>query len=172
MNKVKLFCCDIDGTLTDGTVYYSVNGEELKQFSHIDGRGFHLLRHDYNIKCALITSETGGINKARFEKFNSLGTVQYFADSKANNGKVDAIKAIQKELNIRKEEIAFMGDDTNDTEALEYCGFRACPGSANYKVKEINNIYVCKNNGGNGAVREFIDFLIRMEFVYENKNNI
>lgn len=167
---IKLFISDIDGTLTDGTVWYSKKGEELKQFSHKDGRGFHLL-HELNIQCALITSESKGINKARFKKFHKLGTVQDFADGVYGKGKVERIKKLCNKYNIAPEEIAFIGDDTNDYEALEYVGMKACPNDANYKIKGIENIFICKNNGGGGAVREFIDYLIDNKMLY-NKEKI
>jgi len=165
MNKIKLFISDIDGTLTDGTVYYSEKGEELKQFSHRDGRAFHLLHHDHNIICALITSETGGINQARFEKFKTLNTVKDFFGSSYGKGKKDKIIYLCKKYNIKPQEVAFIGDDTNDKEALSYVKYKACPFDANYLVKKIKGIKVLKSKGGHGAVREWADYLIKKGLV-------
>lgn len=159
-SKIKLFISDIDGTLTDGTVYYSEKGEELKQFSHRDGRGFHLL-YELGVKCALITSESKGINKSRFEKFNKLGTVQDYADDVYGQGKLNKIINLCQKYNITPDEIAFIGDDTNDLESLKYVKYKACPKDANYLVKKIKGIKIMKNKGGHGAVREYIDYLIK-----------
>jgi N-acylneuraminate cytidylyltransferase len=176
-SKIKLFVSDIDGTLTDGTVYYSEKGEELKQFSHRDGRGFHLLHHDFNIKCALITSENKGINKTRFEKFNRLGTVQYYADNVYGKGKLEKLFTICKkafdlhyDFDIEmfiKNHVAFIGDDTNDLDVLNIVKYKACPSDTNYLVKKVKGIKVMKNKGGYGAVREFIDWLIKKDLIYK-----
>jgi YrbI family 3-deoxy-D-manno-octulosonate 8-phosphate phosphatase len=155
---IKLFVSDIDGTLTDGTVFYSERGEELKQFSHRDGRGFYLL-HQKGIECALITSESAGINLKRFQKFEKLGTVKYFVGGVET--KAETVKQLCEELNIKLYEVAMIGDDTNDSDALEIVGIAACPEDSNYKVKEIENIVIMKSRGGQGAVREFVDFLIK-----------
>ena len=165
--RIKLFVSDIDGTLTDGTVYYSKHGEELKQFSHRDGRAFHLLTWKYNIACALITSESGEINRKRFEKFEGLGTVKDFFDGSFTfeNGnkpisKKDIIHYLCDKYNVLPDEVAFIGDDTNDLEALEYVGIKACPFDANALVRRVKDIIWLNTSGGKGAVREFVDYLI------------
>ena len=167
--KIKLFISDIDGTLTDGTVFYSEDGEELKSFSHRDGRGFHLLHHNFGINVALITSESKGINKARFKKFKKLGTVQDFCDSVYGVGKVDKIVSLCRKYNISFKEVAYIGDDTNDLEALKVVGYKACPQDANYLIKKIKKIKVMKSCGGSGAVREYIDYLIKKDLICKQK---
>ncbi len=160
MNKVKLFISDIDGTLTDSTVYYSTKGEELKQFSHRDGRGFHLLKHKTKVKAFLLTSEFGGINQARANKFISLGTIERHIDGNAGNDKLEILRRLCHEFNCILPEVAYIGDDTNDLECLEAVGFPACPNDANEAIIKIPNIFITQANGGKGAVREFIDWLI------------
>jgi YrbI family 3-deoxy-D-manno-octulosonate 8-phosphate phosphatase len=166
-NKIKLFVADIDGTLTDGTVFYSVNGEELKQFSHRDGRAFHLLHHNTNCKTCLITTEVGGINQARANKFKKLGTLDYFFDGACGEGKAEIVRKLCEELKISPDEVMFIGDDTNDQEVLEYVGYPVLVADANPLLfKEIKNIfYVCGNKGGKGAVREIVDYIIEKGFV-------
>lgn len=165
--KVKLFISDIDGTLTDGTAYYSINGEELKRFSMRDGAGFHILHTYYpHVKVAWITSESGGINKKRWEKLFELGTVHDFADNVYGNGKVEKIKMLCEKYKIESSEVAYIGDDTNDIEALQYVGYKACPADAHYLIAGIvEGIIKMKNEGGQGAVREFIDYLIVREMI-------
>lgn len=148
---------DVDGTLTDGNCYYSEAGEQLKVFSHKDGRGIYLL-NNAGVKTAMITSEKGGINKARAKKLIQLGTLNYFFDGEASGGKLDKAGLICSDLGIDLGEVAFIGDDTNDQELISAVGFPAVVGDYN---KMLNGpfFYVCKNNGGHGAVREFIDYL-------------
>jgi N-acylneuraminate cytidylyltransferase len=167
---IKLFVSDVDGTLTDGTVYYSKNGEELKQFSHRDGRAFHLLHHETNCKTMWVTSELQGINDARAAKLQKLGTLDYYANSAWNMGKVEAVQKVCDELGIDiSTEVAFIGDDTNDLELMKMVAKAACPDDANDYVKSIDGLYLCFNKGGQGAVREFVDMLMNNGFIEVEK---
>lgn len=157
---IKLFISDIDGTLTDSTCLYTEKGELGKFFSHRDGRGFHLLHHNTAVKTGMITSEYGGINAARAGKLLKLGTLDYFLDSNNYKNKLHALEYICNEMKITFDEVAFIGDDTNDSNVLEVVGVRACPNDAHKDVKKIPGILIMENNGGKGAVREFIDYLI------------
>lgn len=153
MTKIKLFVTDVDGTLTDGCMYYAENGLELKKFNFKDGMGFKLLR-DLGIKTAIITSENTPIVKKRADKLK----VDYL--SMGSWAKLEFVKKICDELNISLNEVAYIGDDINDIELLNSVGYKACPKDAVKKVKSINGIMVLDNIGGNGAVREFIELLI------------
>lgn len=153
MTKIKLFVTDVDGTLTDGCMYYAENGLELKKFNFKDGMGFKLLR-DLGIKTAIITSENTPIVKKRADKLK----VDYL--SMGSWAKLEFVKKICDELNISLNEVAYIGDDINDIELLNSVGYKACPNDAVKKVKSINGIMVLDNIGGNGAVREFIELLI------------
>lgn len=153
MTKIKLFATDVDGTMTDACMYYSDDGIELKKFNFRDGMGFKLLR-DVDIKTAIITSEDSSIVKRRADKLKvdylSMGTWK----------KLEFVKKICNELKISLDEVAYIGDDINDIELLEAVGKRACPNDAVQKVKEIKNIEKMSLNGGQGAVREFIEKLL------------
>ena len=153
MTEIKLFAADVDGTMTDGCMYYAENGIELKKFNFHDGMGFKLLR-DAGIKTAIITSEDTPIVKKRADKLK----VDYL--SMGTWGKLDFVKNICKELNISLEETAYIGDDINDIELLKAVKYKACPADAMDKVKEIQGITVLSNKGGYGAVREFIEKLL------------
>src|SRR5512136_173008 len=155
MNKIKLLCCDIDGTLTDGTVYYSERGEELKQFSHRDGRGFHLIKELTQCKVVLITSEIGGINKARGDKFLRLGTIAEYIEGK--DTKANTTKMLARKYQVDLSEIAFIGDDTNDYNAMKITGFNACPIDAHAGIKKLCN-YISNNPGGRGAIRDIVEY--------------
>ena len=153
MTNIKLFATDVDGTMTDGCMYYAENGIELKKFNFRDGMGFKLLR-DAGIKTAIITSEDTPIVKKRADKLKvdylSMGTWE----------KLDFVENICKELNISLNEVAYIGDDINDIELLNAVGLKACPNNSVKKVKEIENIKVLSSKGGDGAIREFIELII------------
>jgi len=154
--KIKMVCCDIDGTLTDGTVFYSAAGEEFKQFSHRDGRAFHLLKF-YNVIVVLITSEECEINEARGCKFLGLGTVDQYIST---DDKKEAVLDFAQQYGMSLSEILYIGDDTNDAEAMDVCGYNACPVDARPEIVMRENIIVSRHGGGKGAVRDIIDTII------------
>lgn len=151
-SSIKLFVTDIDGTLTDGGMYYSENGDELKKFNTRDGMGIGMLRVA-GIKTAIITSEDRELNRRRAEKLK----VDFLVQGKREGGKVAAVTEIVNELGITMQEVAYIGDDVNCIELLSSVGFAACPADACSKVKSIPGIVVMTHNGGDGCVREFIE---------------
>lgn len=155
--KIKLFITDIDGTLTDGGMYYSESGDELKKFNTRDGMGLCMLK-ERGIKVGIITSENRQLNERRARKLN----VDFFYQGKKNMGKLAVVQEICKELKISLHEVAYIGDDVNCIELLSSVGFAACPADANYRVKSISNIHIMTLNGGEGCVREFCEFIISL----------
>ena len=153
--QIKLFISDIDGTLTDGGMYYSENGDELKKFNTRDGMGFGLLRKA-GIKTAIITSEDRQLNQRRAEKL----CVDYLVQGKREGGKLAAAMSICEELNISLSEVAYIGDDINCYDLLSSVGVAACPADAHHVVKGLHGILVMQKKGGEGCVREFIDNFI------------
>ena len=152
-SKIKLVCVDCDGTMTDGTTTYSINGEETKSFSHIDGRGFYLAKKNGFI-IGVITSEDSQIVKRRCEKLNSDFCVLNSVD------KIQSLDEIIKKFNILPFQVAFVGDDTNDIPIMKYVSLSFAVGNAQSLVLDNVNI-ICKNKGGYGAVREAIDFILK-----------
>ena len=153
--NIKLFITDIDGTLTDGGMYYSEKGDELKKFNTRDGMGLQMLR-EAGIKTAIITSEDRQLNQRRAEKLK----VDYIRQGKANGGKVAVAQEIANEMGISMQEVAYIGDDVNCIELLSKVGYAACPIDASEKVKNIMGINVMKKKGGDGCVREFVEMLL------------
>lgn len=151
---IKLFVSDIDGTLTDGGMYYSENGDELKKFNTRDGMGFGMLR-EAGIKTAIVTSEERELNRRRAEKLK----VDFLVQGKREGGKVAAVAEIVNKLGISMREVAYIGDDVNCIDLLSSVGYAACPADACAKVKEIQGISVMSRKGGEGCVRELIDRL-------------
>lgn len=154
--SIKLFITDIDGTLTDGGMYYSENGDELKKFNTRDGMGLQMLR-EAGIKTAIITSEDRQLNRRRAEKLK----VDYLRQGKVSGGKVAVAEEICKEMGITMQEVAYIGDDVNCVELLSAVGIAACPADACEKVKNIPGITVMTKKGGEGCVRELCEHLLK-----------
>jgi 3-deoxy-D-manno-octulosonate 8-phosphate phosphatase (KDO 8-P phosphatase) len=149
---IKLIIADNDGTLTPGHTFYSSAGEELKMYSHRDGRGVYLLKKA-GLKFGIITGESSGIVSKRAEKLNAD-----FVILNADN-KVFELQKFLKKINIKEEQIAYLGDDTNDLEIMNYVGLSIAVNDAHEDVLERADI-ICKNKGGCGAFREAVDYLL------------
>ncbi len=153
---IKLFVSDIDGTLTDGGMYYSEKGDELKKFNTRDGMGFGMLQ-EAGIKTAVVTSEDRELNRRRAEKMK----IDYLVQGKRDGGKLAAVSEIVKELGITMQEVAYIGDDVNCIELLSAVGYAACPSDACDKVKNIPGITILEYKGGTGCVREWAEFFLK-----------
>lgn len=154
-SQIKLFISDIDGTLTDGGMYYSEDGDELKKFNTRDGMAFGLL-HNAGIKTAIITSENRMLNQRRADKLH----IDFFYQGKREGGKLAAAKEICSKLGISLHEAAYIGDDINCINLLSAVGIAACPSDAHLKVKTIPGIMIMTQKGGDGCVREFVENII------------
>lgn len=150
--KIKLLVVDVDGTLTDGGMYYSENGEMLKKFNTRDAKGLELLR-GYGVKVVLMTNENSEIVMARARKLG-LDEDTYLGVK----DKLPYLKELCKEMRINLSDVAYIGDDVNDLKCLTSVGFSACPSDAIKEVTEAVD-YVCDNKSGGGAVREFADMI-------------
>lgn len=153
--SIKLFLTDIDGTLTDGGMYYSETGDELKKFNTRDGMGMAKLR-EKGIKVGIITSEECKLNIRRAQKLK----LDYLFQGKKDGGKLAVAQEIAEKMGISMQEVAYIGDDINCIELLSAVGIAACPADANDKVKSIPGIIVMRKKGGEGCVREFCDKLL------------
>ncbi|MCP4552306.1 MAG: acylneuraminate cytidylyltransferase [Bacteroidetes bacterium] len=149
---IKLFVTDVDGVLTDSGMYYSENGDEMKKFNTRDGKGIELLRDD-GIVTAIMTAEDTKIVEKRGIKLKFDYIFQGIKNKK------DEIIKLADILDIPLDEIAFIGDDVNDTEALKIIGLSACPADAVRENKIVVD-FICQAKGGQGAVREFIDEIL------------
>ena len=139
---IKLLLSDIDGTLTDGGMYYSENGDEQKRFNTRDGMGMGMLR-EKGIKVGIITSEDRQLNQRRADKLK----LDFFYQGKKNGGKLAVAREICQKMGISMQEVAYIGDDVNCIELLSAVGMAACPADADSRVKAIPGIHV-KEGGG------------------------
>lgn len=149
---IKLFVTDCDGCLTDGGMYYSEKGDELKKFSTVDGMGFGLLRQK-GIKTAIITGETTQIVVNRAKKLKIDWLRMGIMD------KLTVLKEITEEMGITLEEVAYVGDDINDVEVLKKVGLGFSVPNARPEAKEAAGIIV-ESEGGKGAVRDAIEYVL------------
>ena len=159
---VKLFLTDVDGCLTDGGMYYTADGDTMKRFCVYDGMGIVLLRQA-GIPCGILTSEQSPIVKARAEKLH-LDYLYMGVGSRDRQGSLTKLGAAQKicnKLGIGMEEVCYVGDDVNDVELLEAVGYPCCPPNARPEVLAIPGIHVLNTPGGQGAIREICDEIIR-----------
>jgi YrbI family 3-deoxy-D-manno-octulosonate 8-phosphate phosphatase len=158
--RIKMLVMDVDGTMTDGGVYYTKDGEDVKRFSIRDGMGILLLKKA-GIIPAIITSENSPIVIARAVKLKIEEVVLG-----SRNKKMDLMLLAEKS-NLGLEEVAFIGDDINDIQALEIAGLSVCPANSVDSVKEIAD-YVCETDGGQGAIREIAEKIL----ISQNKSII
>ena len=161
---IKLFLTDVDGCLTDTGMYYSANGEEMKRFCVYDGMGMVLLRQA-GIPCGILTSEQSAIVKARAEKLK-LDFLYLGVGSKVNPKcltKLEAAQKICEKLGIGLEDVCYVGDDVNDIDLLSAVGYPCCPPNARPEVKAIKGIKVLKTPGGQGAIREIADDILKVQ---------
>ena len=144
--KIKLIIFDVDGTLTDSKIYVGANGEFFKAFHCQDGLGIKIAQ---NCRESVYTA-----NRAK-----ELGIS---AVKQGHMDKRNAYKDLKAEFNLRDEEIAYVADDLIDLPVFVQVGFRAAVGNANIEVKERAH-FVAENDGGNGAVREVIEFILKAQ---------
>ena len=151
--EIKYLVLDVDGTMTDGGIYYDDNGIETKKFCTKDAAGF-FAAHVLGIKIVVMT---GRECYATTRRMNDLGVDYLFQNIK---DKATCIKEFMLENRITKEEIGYIGDDLNDLEAMMYAGFIGCPQDSCSEVKEIAD-YVSPIRGGYGAGRDVIEHILR-----------
>lgn len=152
LRELKLFATDVDGVLTDAGMYYGESGEELKKFHTRDGMGLKLLQAE-GVLTAIITMENTKIVERRGKK---LGIPEVFQGAK---DKVAVLGNLSEKYGIPFEQMAYIGDDVNDVQALMVVGYAAAPSDCVEQVRRVVH-YVCKKKGGEGAVREVIDRIL------------
>ena len=143
---------DVDGTLTDGKIYMSANGELMKAFNIKDGYAIARLR-DYGIEPVIITGRSSEIVKHRCAELK-IKELHQGIENKSYK-----LRDVCEKQHMELSRVAYIGDDLNDLPCMKICGYSACPSDAMKQVKDSVS-YVCKSKGGDGAVREYIDYII------------
>jgi 3-deoxy-D-manno-octulosonate 8-phosphate phosphatase (KDO 8-P phosphatase) len=158
VRRLKLVLTDCDGVLTDGGVYYSDRGEELKRFSIRDGMGVERLRELAGIETGIVTGEFSQSIVRRAEK---LAIHECHLGSR---DKAATVRAILERRNLGFNEVAYLGDDVNDLPVFSNIGLAACPSDAFESVKSVAHV-ILGRPGGHGAFREFAEIILRVRLV-------
>lgn len=148
---------DVDGTLTDGKIYMGPNGEVMKAFNIKDGAGIHDMLIPHGITPVIITGRMSDIVLMRCKELGVLEVYQ---------GVTDKFKKLIEFLELKKcglDRVAYIGDDINDLPCMDLIkqngGIIGCPSDAISAVRNIAN-HISTTKGGEGAVRDFIEFII------------
>ena len=153
LGKIKYLVMDVDGTLTDGKIYMGQNGEVMKAFNIKDGAGIHDILLSSGIVPVIITGRTSDIVLNRCKE---LGIKEVYQGVSDKIGKL-------KDITVDLKTVAYIGDDINDLSCMkpirEAGGLVGCPADAVDDVKDVAD-YVALHNGGEGAVRDFIEWLV------------
>ena len=148
---IRMIVVDVDGTFTDGGMYYDANGEALKKFNTRDAKGL-LLLEEAGVRICIVTAENSAVVHARMRK---LKFKDYFPGV---TDKPTWLAEAQERWQLSLEQIAYIGDDVNDLVGLSKVGLSACPSDAVPEVRDAVK-YICTAAGGEGAVREFSDMI-------------
>ena len=151
--KIKLLIMDVDGVLTPGYMVITSLGEEIKVFNVHDGFGITLWRKA-GLKSAIITA---GRTDALIKRAECLKIDKLYQNAR---DKLVAYNRLKSNFKVMDEEVAFIGDDLIDLPVLKRAGLSCCVSNAHDQVKESVH-YLCKREGGKGAVREVIDIILK-----------
>ena len=150
--EIKLLLLDVDGILTDGTIVYTHEGNEIKAFHTRDGLGIRLLQ-EAGVEVGLITARQ---SEAVTRRAQDLGMKHVFQKTR---NKLAVYEQLIKELGLQASEVGYMGDDWLDLPLLTRVGFSATVSDAVAEVRQIVH-YTTKRKGGRGAVREVCDLIL------------
>lgn len=154
MRSLSLFITDVDGTLTDGGMYYDEQGNEWKKFNTRDGKGLSLLQKQ-GVKIMFLTFEDTPIVARRAAKLKVDFVCMGVKDKLAF---LEEFFAQHSEFSFAT--TAYIGDDVNDVLAMERVGIAAAPADAMLENKNAAD-YLCALPGGAGCVREFCEYLLQ-----------
>lgn len=155
---IKLIVLDVDGVLTDGRLLIGSNGEEYKSFNVKDGMGISIAKHA-GIEFAIITGRESNAVTIRAKE---LG-INYVYQGISNKDEI--LQSLLLELNLKKEEVCYMGDDLNDLPIIMKVGISFAPSNAIDFIKSRVK-FVTSTQGGEGAVREMIEKILKRQTDY------
>lgn len=150
LNEIKLVVLDVDGTMTDGGMYFTENGDQIKKYNTKDGMAIKRGSKD-GMQFGII-SHGHKLNMVK-DRADLLGIQHVYVGQES---KTEVLAKWCEELGITPEQVAYVGDDINDIEIMEAVGVSACPADAVKSVKSVADVVLSKN-GGAGCVREFLD---------------
>ena len=156
-HDIKILVMDVDGTLTDGKIYMGNHGEVLKAFNIKDGYGINAILRNKNVCPAIITGRKSDIVANRCSELHIEDCYQGISN------KLECLYQLINKKNLSMSQVAYIGDDDNDLECMkaikEAGGMVACPRNSSENVLALSD-YISLHDGGDGAVRDFIEYLI------------
>lgn len=158
---IELIVLDVDGTLTNGQITYSNSGEETKSFDVSDGLAIAVWTKVFNKKAAIITGRKSAIVEKRATELNITHLHQGIKN------KQEVLEDILKEEGLNWHQVAAIGDDLNDYNMLKKAGLSFTPANGTKYLKEFVNV-VCQNKGGEGAVREMLEYIFKEDGLEED----
>ncbi len=161
--QIRYLLLDVDGVMTDGTLYFDETGKEIKGFSIYDGHGIRLLQRA-RIGVGIISGRTSAVVAWRAKE---LGIEDVRMGSRDKEADYEMIRAKHR---LEDTTVAFIGDDLIDLPLLRRVGFSIAVASAMDAVKQEVD-WVTKKRGGEGAVREVIDFILSVQFSKKTKHH-
>lgn len=158
---IELIVLDVDGTLTDGKITYTNNGDEIKSFDVADGLAIATWTKKLGKKAAIITGRTSTLVERRAKDLNITHLHQ-----KIHN-KDEVLQNILDEEGLTWDQVAAIGDDLNDYKMLKKAGLSFTPTNGTSYLKDFVDV-VCENKGGEGAVREMLEYIIKKDDLEED----
>lgn len=150
LDKIKLLVLDVDGVMTDGGMYYTESGDQIKKYNTKDGMAIqHLVKSNFQVGVISHSLVSEMVKK----RCDVLGIQNCYVGKEL---KIKILNEFCTNLGLTLENVALIGDDVNDLEMIRKIGFSACPADAVNTVKSQVNIVLSKK-GGEGCVREFVD---------------
>jgi|ETNvirnome_2_300_1030623.scaffolds.fasta_scaffold01546_3 3-deoxy-D-manno-octulosonate 8-phosphate phosphatase (KDO 8-P phosphatase) len=165
---IKVFVTDLDGTLTDGTYRVSEDGTVTKSFNTKDFHGLSKLQ-DLGVEVCIITGATDMCIEQQVKRLPKVAKSKLHVFSSIADKKSLVEEQILKD-GITFDNVIYMGDDENDLECMKLAKITACPRDAILEIQEESN-YISDNNGGHGAVRDFIDLLLKNKDIILGEKN-
>ena len=156
---IRCLVLDVDGVLTKGDITYTSSGEELKTFHAKDGMGL-AIAHSMGLQTAIITGRTSPIVERRAKELN-ISHIQM-----GSHNKSVGLQVVLDTLQLEAHEVAYMGDDLNDLGVMSRVGLAMTPQDGVPEIKDIAH-YICQANGGEGAVREAVEYILKREGLWE-----
>ncbi len=155
LTSVKAFIFDVDGVLTNGSVTLMPDGEQVRVMNIKDGYALQLvIKKGYKV-CII----SGGKSEMVRKRLNGLGISDIYLGV---NTKIDSFKEFIEIHKINPIEILYMGDDIPDYEVMKLIGVPTCPNDSAQEIKDIS-IYISDKKGGEGAVRDVIEQVLRVQ---------
>lgn len=152
LDNISYIIVDVDGTMTDGGIYYDEHGNETKKFCTKDAAGYHAAK-TVGIKIMVLTGRECAATTRRLTEMKVDFLIQGIKD------KYSYLKNFMHDHTISKEQIAYIGDDVNDLFPMKLVGYVGCPADSCKEIKAIAD-YVSPVKGGNGAVRDVIEHIL------------